>query len=344
MESKEYTLLTIPTISWEKKVLTKTYGELIAQPLEPGFGITLGNALRRVLLSSVEGAAVTSMIVEGINNEFTAIPGVIEDAMQLVLNVKQLVVKTTNGKGGKLKLSVTGPTAVKASAIQADDNLEIINTDHILCHVAEGKTLNIEFFVSTGRGYMPAQWPVEKSYQDDHRIYLDAMFSPVRKVMVEVTKTRVGKEIDYDKLTLKVYTDGSENPVDVMHYAVSVLRTQLECFLFGTEIPFNSLVAGADMPSTPEPIQSNVHGLKKTQIELLLKPIDDLELSVRAHNCLINAGIKRVIDLVNRSEDEVLNIKNFGRKSLEELKESIRTVGLSFGMNIDEASLTGTGS
>lgn len=339
MENKEYTVLTIPTVSWDKKVLSGTYGELVAQPLEPGLGITFGNAIRRVLLSSIEGAAVTSIIVKGINNEFTAITGVVEDAMQLVLNIKQIVVRSKDGKPGKMHLHINGSAVAKVADIKADENLELINLDHVVATVADGHQLDIEFFVETGRGYVPAQWPAEKAYQDDNRIYLDAMFSPIKKVMLDVTKTRVGNNIDYDRLVVKVYTNGAENPVDAVHYAVSVIRTQLEHFEVGAEIPFNNLAKKNDEPEVEDTAPTNTLGLTKAQVVLLLKPIDDLELSVRAHNCLINAGIKRVIDLVNKSEDEVLNIKNFGRKSLEELKENIRVLGLSFGMNIHEDSL-----
>lgn len=340
MENREYKLLTIPAVSWDKKELSSTHGELIAQPLEPGFGITLGNALRRVLLGAVEGSAVTSITVKGINNEFTAIPGVVEDAMQLVLNIKEIVIKNKTGMPGKMNLRVVGESVALAGDIQTDEHLEIVNKDHVLARVAQDKVLEIEFFVESGRGYVPAQWPTDKAYQDDERIYLDAMFSPIRKVMVDVTKTRVGKDIDYDKLALRIYTNGSESPIVAMNYAVSVLRTQLEHFLSDAEIPFNNISAVAAPEVKKEPVQLSSLGLKKAQLELLLKPIDDLELSVRAHNCLINADIKRVIDLVNKSEDEVLKIKNLGRKSLGEMKESMKSFGLTFGMNVDEEAIS----
>ncbi len=333
---KEYKTLTIPRLLWNKKTLSDTYGELVAQPLEPGFGITLGNALRRMLLGAVEGSAVTSVIIKGINNEFSMIPGVVEDAMQLVLNIKEIIVRDKEGKPGKMHLRVQGQAVVKVSDIKADDHIELINTDHVIAHVASAGELEIEFFVTPGRGYKKSQWPAEKAFQEDGRVYLDAMFSPIRKVMFDVKKTRVGKDIDYDKLILKIYTDGSENPLDVLHYAVSVLRSQLEHFLISAEIPFNEISAVPEEEEVKEPVQLDQLGLKGVSVELLLKPIDELELSVRAHNCLINAGIKRVIDLVNMPEDEVLKIKNFGRKSLNEVRESMKAFGLSFGMNINE--------
>lgn len=339
MEKKEYRPLTIPKLTWNKKELTQTYGELVAQPLEPGFGITLGNALRRILYAGVEGSAVTSIVVKGVNNEFSALPGVEEDVMQLILNIKNIVVRNKDGKPGKMHLKVKGEAVAKVADITTDEHLEVVNKEHVLAHVSQNGELDIEFFVEPGRGYKPAQWPVEKALQEDGRIYIDAMFSPIRKVMFDVEKTRVGKDIDYDKLTLRIYTDGSENPLDVLHYAVSVLRTQLEHFLASAEIPFNQLSAGTEEEVPGQTVELEQLGGKGVSPELLLKPIEELELSVRAHNCLINAGIKRILDLVNLSEDEALKIKNFGRKSLGEVKESMKAFGLGFGMNIKESQL-----
>jgi DNA-directed RNA polymerase subunit alpha len=339
MSKKQYQPLTIPRLSWNKESLSSTSAELVAQPLEPGFGITLGNALRRILLGGVEGSAVTSVIISGVNNEFAPLPGIVEDAMQVILNIKQLVVNNKTGEPGKMSLKVKGDATATAADIVADDHLEIINKDHVIAQVAAGGLLEVEFFVESGRGYQPARWPIGHSLQDDNRIYLDAMFSPVTSVTFDVEKTRVGKEIDYDKLTMMIRTDGSESPVEVLNYSVSVLRTQLEHFLVTEEIPFN------DISQTPseEPVQQKMSledsPLKGVPVELLLKPIDELELSVRAHNCLINAGIKRIIDLVNLSEDDGLKIKNFGRKSLNEVKEAMKSFGLSFGMNIKEADI-----
>jgi DNA-directed RNA polymerase subunit alpha len=339
MEKKEYRPLTIPKLTWNKKELTQTYGELVAQPLEPGFGITLGNALRRILYAGVEGSAVTSIVVKGVNNEFSALPGVEEDVMQLILNIKNIVVRNKDGKSGKMHLLVKGQAVAKVADITCDEHLELINADHVLAHVSQNGELDIEFFVEPGRGYKPAQWPADKALQEDGRIYIDAMFSPIRKVMFDVEKTRVGKDIDYDKLTLRITTDGSENPLDVLHYAVSVLRTQLEHFLVSTEIPFNQLSGGTEEELPGQTVELEQLGGKGVSPDLLLKPIEELELSVRAHNCLINAGIKRILDLVNLSEDEALKIKNFGRKSLGEVKESMKAFGLGFGMNIKESQL-----
>lgn len=340
MDNKEYRPLTIPQLSWNKKVLTNTFGELVAQPLEPGFGNTLGNALRRVLLGGVEGSAVTSIVIKGVNNEFSSLPGVIEDTMQVILNIKEIVVRNKKGIPGKMTLNIDHEGPVRVSDIQVDEHLELINGDHVIAYVAAGGSLHIEFTVETGRGYQAAQWPSDVSLQEDGRIYLDAMFSPIKKVVFDVVKTRVGDKIDYDKLILKIYTDGSENPLDVLHYSVSVLRTQLEPFLISAEIPFNEISAVPEVYQEEEPaVVLDGPGLKGVPVDLLLKPIDELELSVRAHNCLINAGIKRIIDLVNLDEDEGLKIKNFGRKSLNEVKDSMKAFGLSFGMDIKESDL-----
>jgi len=344
MESRkrEYKPLTIPRLTWQKKVCTDTYGELVAQPLEPGFGTTLGNALRRVLLSSIEGASVTSVIVKGINNEFSPLPGVEEDAMQMMLNIKGVVVRSEDGMPGQMRLKVSGEGVARVSDIVADENLVVVNGEHVIAHLAPEGELDITFFVEPGRGYVPAQWPLEQAYQPDGRVYLDAMFSPVRRVMFDVEKTRVGKDIDYDKLTLRIFTDGSETPGDVLHYAVSVLRTQLEHFLVAAEIPFNELASAPEQEEEDAPVELGSIDLQGIPAEVLLKPIEELELSVRAHNCLINAGVKRVVDLIVLTEDDVLRIKNFGRKSLNEVKESVKAFGkaaghpLSLGMEISE--------
>lgn len=332
----EYRPLTIPKIEWNKKTLSKTSAQLIAQPLEPGFGVTFGNALRRVLLGAIEGVAVTSVIIKDINNEFSAIQGVVEDAMQVLLNIKQIVITSKDGKPGKMRLRSSGETVVRVSDIEVDNNLTLVNGDHVIAHVARDGNLDIEFFVEPGRGYQVAQWPLDKSYQENGRIYLDALFSPVLKVTFDVEKTRVGKDIDYDKLILTIETNGSENPTDVLHYAVSVLRTQLEHFLSAAEVPFNEISRQAEPKEDVKPLSPALVKLSDAALNMLLKPIDVLELSVRAHNCLAQANIDRVIDLVNIIEDDALKIKNFGRKSLNEVKDTMTLYGLSYGMNITQ--------
>jgi len=232
-KNKEYKPLTIPQLKWDKESLSDTYGELVAQPLEPGFGMTVGNAMRRILLSAIEGSAVTSVVIKGINNEFSTIPGVIEDAMQVFLNIKGIIIRNKEGKPGKMRLLVKGEAAVRVADIVADDHLELINKDYVIAHVAPDGELDIEFFVEAGRGYRPAQWPSDKPYQEDGRVHLDAMFSPIRKVMFDIEKTRVGEAIDYDKLILRIHTDGSENPSDVLHYYFEYNST-IKCSSIGT--------------------------------------------------------------------------------------------------------------
>lgn len=340
MNKKEYKPLTIPKLVWDSKTLTESHGELTVQPLEPGFGMTFGNALRRTLLGGIEGSAVTSVIINGVNNEFSTLPGVVEDTMQVVLNIKEIIVRNKTGQAGKMKLTVKGQAVATVGDIVADEHLELINKDHVIANVAAGGLLEIEFFVESGRGYQVAQWPIGQALQEDNRIFLDAMFSPVVKVTFDVFKARVGRTIDYDKLVLSVQTDRTETPVDVVNYAVSVIRSQLENFLTSPEIPFSELSGAVENVHVErngaEPQKVGVSGLSA---EFLLKPIDALEFSVRAHNCLINANIKRIIDLVNMSEDEARKIKNFGRKSFDEVKEVMKQFGLSFSMNIKESEL-----
>lgn len=334
--SKEYKPLTLAKIGWDKKTMSSTYGKLVAEPLEPGFGTTLGNSLRRVLLGAIEGSAVTSVVIKGVNNEFSSIPGVVEDVMQLILNIKQIVIKNSTNTAGSMRLSVQAKPVVTVGDIECDAHLQLVNTDHVLAHMSAGGVLDIEFFVESGRAYQPAAWPVGKALQEDGKIYIDSMFSPIRNVTFEVEKTRVGNDIDYDKLTLEISTSGAIEPVESLNYAVSVLRTQLELFLCGEEIPFNEISKPVEPELPVVEVEIEDIGLKGIQLELLMKPIEELELSARAHNCLINANIKRVIDLVNFTEEEGLKIKNFGRKSLDEVKETLRSLGLRFGMNINE--------
>jgi len=339
MTKREYKPLTIPRLKWVTETLDSRTGELVAQPLEPGSGITLGNALRRVLLASVEGSAVTSVVIKGVNNEFAYIPGVIEDIMQILLNIKGIVIKNHEGHAGTMHVYKKGPGELRVSDIVPDAHLELVNKDHVIAHLASDGELDIQFFVESGRGYQEAQWPAGKALQEDNRIYLDAMFSPVKRVAFDVEKTRVGGDIDYDKLTVSIETNGAETPSDVLHYAVSVLRTQLEHFLKSAEIQFNAIAIGPEDRAAQAEADAQMLKIKGVPVDLLMKPIEELELSVRAHNCLINAGIKRVYDLVNLTKDEVLKIKNLGRKSLSELEESMKTFGLTFGMDVKEADI-----
>jgi DNA-directed RNA polymerase subunit alpha len=337
MDKVEYKPLILPRLLWDKKKISDTFVEVVAQPLEPGFGITIGNALRRVLLAAVEGSAVTSVIIKGVNNEFSALPGVIEDIMHIILNIKQIAIANTTGKPGKMQLQVSGAqkSVVTVGDIVADKHLQLVNKDFVLAHLADNGELDITFFVESGRSYQPAKWPVGTALQDDKRIYLDAMFSPVVKVYFDVEKTRVGKDIDYDKLTMHIYTNGTQTPIDVLNYAVSVLRTQLEHFLISAEIPFNE-ISHVPAQKNESAADKGARILQGVPVELLLKSIDELELTARSFNCLDNHGVKRILDLVNMSKEEVLNIKNFGQKSLSEVEEALANLHLTLGMGIKE--------
>lgn len=342
MLKSTYKPLTLPKLGWDKSSMTNSFGKLVAQPLEPGFGVTLGNALRRSLLGAIEGSAVTSIIVKGVNNEFATLPGLVEDIMQMVLNIKQIIIKNKTNMPSVMQLHVVAgdkERAITVAEIVTEEHIELINKDHVLANLAAGATLEIEFFVESGRGYQLAQWPIGTTLDKDNRIYLDAMFSPVRNISINVEKTRVGKDIDYDKLTLEITTNGAESPVDVVNYGVSILRTQLENFLMDDEIPFNEISVPVEQQVSSVDEDVADEELKDLPLEVLLKSIDELELSARAHNCLANANINRVIDLVNVSEDDSLRIKNFGRKSLDEVKDVLRSLGLRFGMNLKEESI-----
>lgn len=339
MQKMNYKPLILPKVNWDTKVSTNTYGELIVQPLEPGFGITLGNALRRVILGATEGSAVTSVIIKGVNNEFSTLKGIREDILHVLLNIKGIVVKNSTGLPGKMYLTKTGEGPVTVADIRTDEHLEVINKDYVLAHLAVDGELDIEFFVETGRGYQPAQWPLGESLQADGRIYLDAMFSPLKRVEYHIEQARVGERFDCDKLIMSINTNGAVGPQEVIHYGTSVLRTQLEHFLLATEIPFNDISQSSEEKVEKEYKVEGESPTKGLPVELFLKPIDDLEFSVRAHNCLIGAGIKRVIDLVNLTEEDVLKIKNFGRKSLREVKEILAAFSLHLGMNIKELDL-----
>lgn len=339
-QKSRYQPLTVPSARWDVTNSSDTFGELVVQPLEAGFGITLGNALRRVMLSSIEGAAVTAVVIKGVNNEFATLKGVVEDILQLVLNIKGIVIKNESGQPGTLKLKVKGARVVTVADIVPSENLELINTSHVIAHLAEDGELEIDFTVENGRGYLPAQWEHNVPIRADGKIFVDAMFSPVRRVEFNVSKTRVGQDIDYDKLVLAIHTNGTISPQDVVHYGASVLRSQLEYFLSAAEIPFSQISAtSSESKSSYEATVEEKKGAPGLPVELFLKPIEELEFSVRAHNCLAGAGIHRVIDLVNLTEDEVLKIKNFGRKSLREVKEILSAFNLKFGMNIKELDL-----
>ncbi|GHA12767.1 DNA-directed RNA polymerase subunit alpha [Devosia pacifica] len=291
---------------------------VVAEPLERGYGLTLGNALRRVLLSSLQGAAVTAIQVDGILHEFSSLPGVREDMTDLVLNVKEISVKM-DGEGPKrLTLSKQGPGTVTAGDIRVTGDIEILNPELVICHLDDGAEINIEFTVDTGKGYVAA----DKNRPEDAPIgYIpvDSLFSPVRRVSYKVDPTRSGESLDKDKLTLQVETNGGISPEDAVAYAARILQDQLTVFVNFEE-------------PTKEKAQDSVPELAFNPA--LLKKVDELELSVRSANCLKNDNIVYIGDLIQKTEAEMLRTPNFGRKSLNEIKEVLAQMGLHLGMDV----------
>ncbi|MBW4331424.1 DNA-directed RNA polymerase subunit alpha [Stakelama sp. CBK3Z-3] len=308
---------------------SKRKATFVAEPLERGFGLTLGNALRRVLLSSLQGAAVTSLKIENVLHEFSSLAGVREDVTDIVLNVKQIALKMQGEGPKRLQLSATGPAEVKAGDIAVSGDIEVTNPDLVLCHLDEGATLNMELTADTGKGYVPAAGnrPADAPIG---LIPVDALYSPVRQVSYKVENTRVGQELDYDKLTLSIETDGTVTPEDAVAYAARILQDQLALF-----VHFDDSAMPAQAPAGQAAPAAGEAGGDTAQINrYLLKKVDELELSVRSANCLKNDNIIYIGDLVQKTEAEMLRTPNFGRKSLNEIKEVLSSMGLRLGMEI----------
>ena len=299
---------------------TAEYGKFVAEPLERGYGTTLGNALRRILLSSLQGAAITSVRIEGVQHEFSTIVGVVEDTTDIVLNLKEIRLRMHSPEPRTITLEAKGPKRVKASDIKADPMVEILNKDRHVAELSENATLRMEMTVRMGKGYVPAERNLEENAPIG-TIPIDAIFSPIKKVNFTVTNARVGQQTDYDRLLLEVWTDGSVLPADAVAYAAKILKDQSTVFInFDEE---------AEMPDEPAHLEAGAVN------ENLYKPVEELELSVRAYNCLKNADIKYIGELVQRSEQEMLKTKNFGKKSLNEIKEVLIGMGLSLGMKVE---------
>jgi len=291
---------------------------LVAEPLERGFGVTLGNALRRVLLSSLQGAAVTSVQIDGVVHEFSSMEGVREDVVDIVLNIKQLALRMHAEGPKRMTLRATGPGPVTAANIEAPADIEILNKDHVLCTLDDGANIRMEFTVNNGKGYVPS----ERNRPEDAPIGLiavDALYSPVKKVAYRVEPTRQGQSLDYDKLIMEVETNGAVSPVDAVAFAARILQDQLQIFI------------------TFEEPKKKVEGEAKPELPFnpaLLKKVDELELSVRSANCLKNDNIVYIGDLIQKTEAEMLRTPNFGRKSLNEIKEVLAGMGLHLGMDV----------
>jgi DNA-directed RNA polymerase subunit alpha len=302
----------------------------VAEPLERGFGLTLGNALRRVLLSSLQGAAVTSIRIENVLHEFSSLAGVREDVTDIVLNVKQLALRMQGDGAKRLQLSATGPATVTAGMIAVSGDIEVMNPDLVICHLDQGAVFNMELTADAGMGYVPAaaNRPADAPIG---LIPVDALYSPVRQVAYKVENSRVGQELDYDRLVLTVETDGTITPDDALAYSARILQDQLQLFVhFDEGIAQASTPIGIAVPAATEMSSSDNNQLNR----YLLKKVDELELSVRSANCLKNDNIIYIGDLVGKTEAEMLRTPNFGRKSLNEIKEVLSSMGLRLGMDI----------
>jgi DNA-directed RNA polymerase subunit alpha len=308
----------------------KRRATFVAEPLERGFGLTLGNALRRVLLSSLQGAAVTSIKIENVLHEFSSLAGVREDVTDIVLNVKQIALRMQGEGPKRLQLSATGPGEVKAGDIAVSGDIEVMNKDLVICHLDEGATFNMELTADTGKGYVPAvaNRPIDAPIG---LIPIDSLYSPVRQVSYKIDNARIGQELDYDKLNLTVETDGTVTPDDAVAYAARILQDQLSLFVhFDDQLPTGHVPAMGGSVVTHSPEESDANQLNR----YLLKKVDELELSVRSANCLKNDNIIYIGDLVQKTEAEMLRTPNFGRKSLNEIKEVLSSMGLRLGMDI----------
>ena len=320
MQKSWRSLIRPKRIDIDENTHTRFYGEFTCQPLERGFGITLGNAIRRVLLSSIQGAAIVSVKIDGVLHEYSTISGVKEDVTDIILNLKCVRLKLNQDGPRVVNIDASRDGIVTAADIITDGTVEILNPDHYIATLSGGKKFKAELVVKTGKGYVPAR-SERAADQPEGTINIDATFAPIKKVNYTVTHARVGQVADYDRLVIEVWTDGSVLPEDALAYAAKILKGQLDIFINFDEVD--------------EEEQHEVVEEKESVNENLLRQVDDLELSVRSANCLKNAGINLIGELVQKTEAEMLKTKNFGRKSLNEIKEILAEMGLSFGMRLD---------
>ncbi len=314
-------LLMPKEIKREDEAETPTFGRYIVEPLERGFGMTLGNALRRTLLSSIQGAAVSAVRIQGVLHELSNIPGILEDVTDVILNLKQLVVRMHCDTPRFIHLKIEKEGVITAADIEEDPEIEIINRDLLICTATEKAKVEMEILISHGRGYVPAESQNLDSY-DIGLIPVDSNYSPIRKVSYRIEDTRVGQRTDYDKLTLEIITDGSVTPEDALGFAAKIVKDHMLLFIHFDEEP---------MEEEEEEIDEEAEKLK----ELLNRSVEELELSVRSSNCLRRANIKTLKDLVRRTEQEMLKYRNFGKQSLKEITEILAGMNLHFGMDMD---------
>lgn len=314
-------LMSPKKIEIEEEADSVFYGKFVAEPLERGFGITIGNGLRRVLLSSLQGAAITSVLVDGVMHEFSTIPGVVEDVTEIVLNLKEVILRLEDKDSAVVRIEASGVGVVKAGMISGDPSVVVINPEAHIATLAEGGSLSLTLEVKVGRGYSPAERNRTESAPMG-TIFIDALFSPVRRVNHSVTNARVGQRTDYDRLVLEVWTNGSVDARSAVAQAAHILTDQLKVFVG------DDLVLAEEEHRIDEP--------RAKFNDNLFRRIEEIELSVRSANCLENADIKYIGELVQKSEAEMLRTKNFGRKSLNEIKEILGEMGLSLGMRLEE--------
>jgi DNA-directed RNA polymerase subunit alpha len=311
-------------LSCDLETLTDRYGRFYAQPFERGFGTTIGNSLRRALLSSIEGAAITAVRIEGVLHEFSSIPGIVEDATDIILNLKQIPFKLHTNEPKTIRLSKSEPGFLKSSDIESDADVEVLDGDIQIATVSEGGKLDIEIRLKKGRGYVSA----ERNFDDDLQvgyIPVDSVHSPVKKVNFHVEAARLGQDTDFDKLTMEVWTNGSVSPEHSIGLAAKLIKDHMAIFINFEEEAEEQVEVAPVLQASPV----NEH---------LDKSVDELELSVRSYNCLKNANIKTLRELVGRSENEMLKTKNFGRKSLNEIKDILTSMGLGLGMKVDDSA------
>jgi DNA-directed RNA polymerase subunit alpha len=320
MQRNWRSLIQPKRIDIDEATHTRFYGEFSCQPLERGFGTTLGNALRRILLSSIQGAAIVSVKFDGVLHEFSTIPGVKEDVTDIILNLKGVRLKLHQDGPRTIHIDAVREGVVTAGDIVTDGTVEILNPEHIIATLIGDVSFKAEMVVKMGKGYVPAQKEREPE-QPEGTINIDAVFSPIKKVNYTITYSRLGQVADYDRLIIEIWTDGSVLPDDALAFAAKILKEQLDIF-----INFSEAEEGDKPPEVEKPEDPN---------DILLRHVDDLELSVRSANCLKNAGINLIGDLVQKTEAEMLKTKNFGRKSLNEIKEILIESGLGFGMKLD---------
>jgi DNA-directed RNA polymerase subunit alpha len=331
-ELEGYFLADLKVKNWRELIKPKSiavgedshtgfYGKFVCEPLERGFGITIGNALRRILLSSLQGAAIVSVKFKNVVHEFSTIEGVLEDVTDIILNLKEVKLKLTDVEEAEIHLSRDGMGVVTAGDINTDGKVEILNPDKKLATLSKEAKLEMDIVVKIGKGYVTAE-KVDSKNQTIGVIPIDAIFSPIQKVNYVVANARVGQITDYDKLTMEIWTDGSVNPEDAIAFSAKILKEQMTPFI--------------NFEEEPEPSEEIQEAKEESLNENLFRPVSELELSVRSANCLKNANISLIGELVQRTESEMLKTKNFGRKSLNEIKAILEEMGLSLGMKVDD--------